>query len=113
MLEIKKITVIELVKKVKEEPTIILDVRAIEKYNTYHIQDDNVETINIPKTIILNESENKIDIQNFLPKHKEIIVTCTTGNSAMKCATILAENGYDVSVLDGGLTAWKERKETK
>ena len=112
-MEVKKITAIELEKKMTEEHPIILDVRAVEKYNTYHIQNNNMETINIPKTIILSESENNNEFQNALPKQKEIIVTCTTGNSAMRCASVLAENGYDVLVLDGGLTAWKEHQGIK
>lgn len=113
IVEVKKITAIELEKKMTEEHSIILDVRAVEKYNTYHIQNNNLETINIPKTFILSDSEKNFEIQNALPKHNEIIVTCTTGNSAMKCASILAKNGYDVSVLDGGLNSWIEHEETK
>ncbi|WP_347815353.1 rhodanese-like domain-containing protein [Cytobacillus oceanisediminis] len=38
-----------------------------------------------------------------MPKEKEIIVACTTGNSAAGCAAILTE-----IVLEGGITAWKE-----
>jgi rhodanese-related sulfurtransferase len=48
-----------------------------------------------------------------LPKDKEIIVTCTTGNSATRCATILSEKDYHVVVLEGGITAWKNYVETK
>ncbi|MGE8204677.1 rhodanese-like domain-containing protein [Heyndrickxia sp. NPDC080065] len=62
----------------------------------------------IPKTVIfdMEGKENNNDLP--LPKHEEIVVTCTTGNSAMKCASILAEKDYKVTVLAGGLTAWKE-----
>ena len=47
----------------------------------------------------------------IIDENKEIIVTCTTGNSAKKCATILEEKGYQVTVLEGGLMAWKELRD--
>ncbi|WP_144543979.1 rhodanese-like domain-containing protein [Cytobacillus oceanisediminis] len=43
-----------------------------------------------------------------MPKEKEIIVVCTTGNFAAKCAAILSEKEYNSIVLEGGITAWKE-----
>lgn len=48
------------------------------------------------------------DALNGLPKGREVVVTCTTGNSAAKCAKILDSLGYQVKILDGGLTAWNE-----
>lgn len=94
-----------------KEETLLLDVRAEEKYEDYHIQDVNNETININKVGIL--SDQKTDAIQKLPKEKEIIVTCTTGNSAGKCAAILSEMDYNVVVLEGGITAWKQFLETK
>ncbi|WP_254119058.1 rhodanese-like domain-containing protein [Bacillus sp. FJAT-29790] len=87
----------------------ILDVRANEKYEKDHIHDENIQSINIVKTLILGETNN--EAISALPKNQEIIVTCTTGNSAGKCAAVLAEKGYNVTVLEGGITAWKEHLE--
>ena len=102
----KKITPIELDEKLKRnEKVILLDVRAEEKYNDFHLEDPLIESHNIPKTEIFEAAEGSL---LALPNEAEIIVTCTTGNSAAKCAQILSEHHYKVTVLEGGLTAWKE-----
>lgn len=99
----------ELDKKIQEKQRVtIIDVRAEEKFNEYHIEDSQ----NIPKTIILGSSE-AVEESLSLPKDEEIIVTCTTGNSAAKCAAILREKGFKTTVLEGGLTAWKNYLQMK
>lgn len=104
-MTIQKITPKELHERLQgEEKVVILDVRAEEKYNEFHIE----ESRNIPKTDIFQLEETGEDAQLSLPKDQEIIVTCTTGNSATKCANLLNAHDYKVTVLEGGLTAWKE-----
>jgi rhodanese-related sulfurtransferase len=87
----------------KAERMFLLDVRAEEKYKEYRIEAPGYEAMNIPKTDIY-ENQNI----HLLPKEAEIIVTCTTGNSAAKCGAILAEKNYTTLVLEGGITAWKD-----
>ncbi|MCH1624001.1 rhodanese-like domain-containing protein [Ferdinandcohnia quinoae] len=104
-MSLSKITVKELSKKLeKDNGVFVLDVRAEEKFKDFHID----ESTNIPKTNIFELDEKQMEVIDLLPKDKEIVVTCTTGNSARKCAEILAEKDYKVTVLEGGLTAWKE-----
>lgn len=101
------ITAKELSEKLKKNEIVhLLDVRAEEKYNTYHIEHPNIESLNIPKTQIFDLNMEAIDL---LPKKEEVIVTCTTGNSASKCAEILSEKGLHVVVLEGGITQWKSQ----
>jgi rhodanese-related sulfurtransferase len=103
-VEVKKITAKELYEKMNIENKIhVLDVRVEEKFNEFHLQGTNFQTLNVPKTVILNE-----ELPETIPQGEEIIVTCTTGNSAAKCANILAGKEYNVLVLEGGLTAWKD-----
>jgi rhodanese-related sulfurtransferase len=90
------------------EKTYLLDVRAEEKFNEYHIEAPGVVTQNIPKTTILEGEGGKVTI----PTQGEVIVTCTTGNSAAKCAAILSEKEDNILVLEGGVTAWKEFMKT-
>jgi rhodanese-related sulfurtransferase len=105
MLTIKKITAEELYEKLKrEEKVFLLDVRAEEKFADFHIEAPGFETRNVPKTFILEGGEGITSI----PANEEVVVTCTTGNSATKCANVLAEKDYNVVVLEGGITAWKE-----
>jgi len=95
------------------EPIFLLDVRAEEKYNNYHITDPNIKNQNIPKNIIIDLEENGEEGLQSLPKNSDIVITCTTGNSARKCAEILSKKDYQVTLLDGGITAWKEYIDTK
>jgi rhodanese-related sulfurtransferase len=102
----EKITPKELFKKMQgDEKIIMLDVRAEDKFKDFHIVDPQVEVLNLPKTVIFEDEEK---VSSTLPKDKNMIVTCTTGNSAAKCADILNRLGYKVTILEGGLTAWKE-----
>lgn len=103
-MTIKRITPKELHERMKGgDKLVLLDVRAEEKYHEFHI----VGSRNIPKTTFFGLEDDRSDSQLPLPKTEEIIVTCTTGNSAAKCAEILDNRDYHVTVLDGGLTAWK------
>ncbi|WP_335696126.1 ASCH domain-containing protein [Sporosarcina ureae] len=106
---VKTITAEELLSKIKaEQELVLLDVRAEDKYNQFHIEANTVEDLNVPKTEIF-ALENEVEkVIPQLTKNKEMIITCTTGNSATKCATILSSKDYDVTVLEGGITAWKE-----
>lgn len=106
-MTVHKITPKELYEKwQRNEKVTIIDVRAEEKFKEFHIESPLIESQNIPKTIIFGLEETEEHLS--LPKEKEIVVTCTTGNSAAKCANILDSRGLNVTVLEGGLTAWKE-----
>ena len=110
-MDLKIISPQQLQQRMQEDKQVlILDVRAADKYENEHIEGSTIESINIPKTIIfdsVNEDVSKASLDG-LRKDQEIIVTCTTGNSAKKCAAILKEKNFNVTVLEGGNTAWKE-----
>ncbi|MGM9928077.1 MAG: rhodanese-like domain-containing protein [Bacillus sp. (in: firmicutes)] len=109
-MDLKSISPEELKKRMQDKKgLIILDVRAEDKYEKDHIEGSCIQSINIPKTIIFDSVNGETNLDSFmnLPKGQEIIVTCTTGNSAKKCATILKDKEYDVTVLEGGITAWR------
>ncbi len=106
----KTISPTELYEKIKKgNRPLILDVRAKEKVENDHIREE-VELLNIPKTTIFDIGEGKSGATLSLPRDKELIITCTTGNSAKKCATILTELGHEVTLLEGGMTAWNKYK---
>jgi rhodanese-related sulfurtransferase len=95
----------ELYKKMKMgEKTYLLDVRAKEKFKDFHIEGPGIITHNVPKTNILEGGEEMVTVLT----EGEVIITCTTGNSAAKCAAILSEKDDNILVLEGGVTAWKE-----
>ncbi|QOR67865.1 rhodanese-like domain-containing protein [Cytobacillus suaedae] len=106
-MSLHKITPEKLYERLQNnEKLMVLDVRAEEKYKIEHIEHENIDSRNIPKTVIF-ELENGQTLAE-LPQGEEIIVTCTTGNSASKCANLLMDRDYNVVTLEGGLTAWKE-----
>ncbi|QOY35136.1 rhodanese-like domain-containing protein [Anaerobacillus isosaccharinicus] len=108
-MPIRMISAAELREKLKKEENVfLLDVRAKEKFSQFHIEDPRLEVRNIVKTEIFKAEASTEDKIQFLPDDKEVIVTCTTGNSATKCAKILADKDYNVVVLEGGITAWKK-----
>ncbi|MEK3886352.1 rhodanese-like domain-containing protein [Bacillus sp. FSL K6-3431] len=100
------ITPKELNLKKEHNEVCILDVRAEEKYEKEHIKLKNIHSINVPKSLIFNLDDEQLPFT--LPKDQEFVVTCTTGNSAKKCAAILENKGYNVTLLEGGISAWKE-----
>lgn len=104
------LTPMELDNRIKENKDVfILDVRSEDKFNEYHLE----HAVNVPKTAIFEMEEANTSYDISLPKDKEIIIACTTGNSATKCANILAKHDFNVTVLEGGLTAWKEYSKSK
>lgn len=106
-MTVQKISPKELHDRLQQNENVtLLDVRAEEKYFKHHMEHPWIEGKNIPKTVIfeLEESGGELPIS----KDKEIVITCTTGNSAAKCANILDKRGHKVTVLEGGLTAWNE-----
>ncbi|WP_317968277.1 ASCH domain-containing protein [Sporosarcina oncorhynchi] len=106
-MTVKTITAAELFDKMGAQKELVLvDVRAEEKYNDYHIEHPG--GIHIPKIDIFKLAEEPEQTISSLPMNQELIITCTTGNSATKCANILSSRSYDVAVLEGGITAWKE-----
>lgn len=109
-ISVKIISPEELLRKIQQQDQfLLLDVRAQEKFQEYYIEEAGLTAVNLPKNNIFEGNESVAS----LPKEKEIVVTCTTGNSAKKCANILAEQDYNILVLEGGITAWKEFVKTK
>lgn len=107
-MKIEKITPKELDDLIKNNGKVeILDVRAEEKYKEFHLEG----SLNLPKNLILNPGDK--DDFSALPDNGEWVVTCTTGNSAAKCAEVLNSRGVKAVVLEGGLTAWKKYKGMK
>lgn len=92
----------------KDQSVLILDVRSEEKVKDYKITHQNITNIEVEKTHFINNEQNNLDVLSSLPKNSEIIVVCSTGNSAKKVAGKLSSQGYQTSVLEGGITSWRD-----
>jgi rhodanese-related sulfurtransferase len=85
-----------------EKGALLLDVR--EKIETEDVWIDAYPVLSIPLSSF-TELENKI------PRNRQIIVCCAIGIASEKAANILTEKGYkDVFVLENGLIAWQLAK---
>jgi len=80
------------------EEIILLDVRTEGEYNAEYIPG----AINIP----LSDLENRID---ELDSSKAIIVYCQSGGRSRAASETLAQRGFIVYNMEGGINAWKEK----
>ncbi|MCD6203984.1 MAG: hypothetical protein J7I99_06505 [Methanophagales archaeon] len=80
------------------EEIILLDVRTEGEYNAEYIPG----AINIP----LSDLENRID---ELDSSKAIIVYCQSGSRSRRASETLAQRGFIVYNMEGGINAWREK----
>jgi len=80
------------------EEIILLDVRTEGEYNAEYIPG----AINIP----LSDLENRIA---ELDSSKAIIVYCKTGSRSRTAGETLAQRGFIVYNMEGGINAWREK----
>ncbi len=101
----RSITAQELKKRADSEGAVILDVRAVDAYSDWRIQDDGVTSFNIQ-----NSKLKERGVASFaeLPKDKEIITVCAKGVAAQETAQMLEAAGYHAVFLEGGMAAWSE-----
>jgi rhodanese-related sulfurtransferase len=74
----------------------VLDVRQPQEYQSGHISG--------AKLIPLNELAHRM---TQLPKNKPIIAVCRSGSRSVHATRMLAEAGYQVENLRGGMIAWQ------
>jgi rhodanese-related sulfurtransferase len=81
----------------RQDGAFILDVRQPEEWEEYHIPGSTL--------IPLGELETRLD---EVPKDKEIVVVCRSGNRSQQGRDILASAGFtQVTSMAGGLKDWR------
>lgn len=81
-----------------QEDVYVLDVREQYEYDEKHIPNVTL--------LPMSEIENRL---NEIPKDKEVIVTCRSGNRSGQVTQFLTQNGFDnVHNMQGGIVAWEE-----
>ena len=77
----------------------VLDVRDSSEFSEGHI--DGAANINVASPQFLNEAKK------MLRKDKPVYVYCRGGRRSMEAAKELANDGYNVVNLDGGIIGWE------
>lgn len=86
--------------KIKTEDVQIIDVRTPKEYNSGHIKNS---------TLINFFDEDFKEQLSKLPKDKEVLIYCRSGNRSGKTFKILKDLGYNnVSDLEGGMLLWEK-----
>ncbi len=93
------------------ESVTILDARMSGDYEEWHIDGENVESVNVPYFHFLDE-ELDSDIIADVPDDREVTVLCAKGGASEYVAGTLAERGYDVHHLEDGMNGWASIYET-
>lgn len=97
---VASITAEELSEKMKfGKHPLILDVRQPNEFRTGHISG--------AKLIPLNDLPRR---KGELPKGREIVCVCASGNRSTSASKMLAKEGYNVSNMKGGMLAWRHAK---
>lgn len=92
------ISIEEMQHKLKDKSTLIIDVRPLEEFMTFHLPG----AVSIPLPVL----EDRID---EIPKDKEVITYCRDSYCILadKAVNFLLDKGYDAKRLDIGLIDWK------
>ena len=75
--------------------TYVLDVRTQEEWDEYHVPNTTL--------IPLDQLPNRL---NEVPKDKEIVVICRSGNRSQQGRDILLNAGYNATSVTGGVKEW-------
>ncbi len=80
-----------------QEGVFFLDVRTVEEWNEYHIPNTTL--------IPLDELPNRLD---EVPRDREIVVVCRSGNRSQVGRDILLNAGFtQVTSMAGGVKTWR------
>ena len=93
-----RVSTTELTRMMNHENAAIIDVRKTDAFDDGHI----VGSISLPLSDI--EDKHK-KIEKY--KSQPIILVCANGIESQRAAITLAQKGYNLRMLDGGLRSWR------
>jgi rhodanese-related sulfurtransferase len=81
----------------RDQGAFVLDVRTQEEWNQFHIPDSTL--------IPLDQLQSRL---SEVPKDKDVVVVCRSGNRSASGRDILLQAGYpNVTSMAGGVTEWQ------
>jgi glyoxylase-like metal-dependent hydrolase (beta-lactamase superfamily II) len=87
------------------EDVTLLDARMQSDYEEWHIDGENVTSINVQYFEFLEDDVDE-DVLDQIPEDREVTVLCAKGGASEFVAGTLAERGYDVDHLEDGMNGW-------
>ena len=77
--------------------TVLLDVREPGEWNMAHI----------PGAVFIPQAQLEEKVETLIPRDKQVVVYCRSGNRSVFAADTLQELGYtNVASMAGGIGAW-------
>jgi glyoxylase-like metal-dependent hydrolase (beta-lactamase superfamily II)/rhodanese-related sulfurtransferase len=87
------------------EEITLLDVRMSSEYETWRIDGETVQSINVPYFQFLDD-EIDDSVLDQIPDDRELTVLCAKGGASEYVAGRLVEHGYEVNHLEDGMNGW-------
>lgn len=107
-MTLRAMTAKELTEKVlNKENLFILDVRNEDTFNDWKVEGENFEYLNKPYFDLLDGIDV---IKDQLPTDREILVVCAKEKSSELVGKMVAEAGFKVAYLKGGMLSWSEHQ---
>ncbi len=105
-LGFENISVQEAKELIEKGNVFVLDVRTPAEFNQSHIE----EAILIPVSNAFGSNlspDNLLKARtNEVPKNKKVLVYCRTGRRSIEASAVLANAGYQVYNMEGGIGSW-------
>lgn len=101
--EFRTVDADEFEKAVSAGDVQLVDVRTEDEYNEGHLSFDGVKNIDMKQPDFINRAEEELD------KGKTVAVYCRSGRRSADAARQLAECGFKVIDLKGGILEWQQR----
>jgi glyoxylase-like metal-dependent hydrolase (beta-lactamase superfamily II) len=87
------------------EQVTILDTRVPSEFDTWQIEGETVENVNVPYFDFLVEDIDEETLAQ-VPDDRRVTVSCAKGESSRYVAGLLADRGFDVEHFEDGMNAW-------
>ncbi|MHC1782550.1 MAG: rhodanese-like domain-containing protein [Anaerolineaceae bacterium] len=85
--------------ELRDQGAFVLDVRTQEEWNQFHIPDSTL--------VPLDQLQSRL---SEVPKDKDVVVVCRSGNRSASGRDLLLQAGYpNVTSMSGGVTQWQAK----
>jgi len=103
--EVPKVEVGELLKHIDAgEPVLLLDVRNDDDFARWKLEGRKpLDTVHVPYFAFLEDEDQAVA---KLPKHRDIVVVCASGDSSEMIAEMINTKGMRAKNVAGGMAAY-------